>query len=167
MADYKPQEWIPFFTTTAGGAAALTGLVIVAVSVNIQPILKHRPLPARAAAAITTLVLILATSVAGLIPRQSDQAFGVEILSMGLVSWIIQTRSAYLTIKHIDKSRGPLWRSIVAVALGQGQVLAFLVAGPSLILGYGSGIYWIAVGVILAFILATITTWILLVEILR
>jgi hypothetical protein len=57
-----------FFIAAAGASPALAGLVIVAVSVNINSILKFSHLPARAGAAIGSLILILVASMAALVP---------------------------------------------------------------------------------------------------
>jgi hypothetical protein len=37
---YDPSEWADFFVASAGASAALTGLVFVAVSINIDRILR-------------------------------------------------------------------------------------------------------------------------------
>jgi hypothetical protein len=50
----------------AGASAALVGLVIVAISVNIQRILEQPQLPSRGGATVATLVLVLVSSIAEL-----------------------------------------------------------------------------------------------------
>jgi hypothetical protein len=47
-------QWSDFFVATAGASAALADLVIVAISVNIKPILTSAALPKRAAATMGT-----------------------------------------------------------------------------------------------------------------
>ena len=37
VSDAIPEGWTDFFVATAGAAAALAGLVIVAMTVNIRP----------------------------------------------------------------------------------------------------------------------------------
>jgi hypothetical protein len=48
MRGYDPADWEPFFTALIAAAAALTGLLFVAVSINLNQILQHAKfLPAR------------------------------------------------------------------------------------------------------------------------
>jgi hypothetical protein len=61
-------EWKDFFVTAAGASATLVGLVIVAISVNLQRIIEQPQLPSRGGATVAALVLILITSMAELIP---------------------------------------------------------------------------------------------------
>ncbi len=63
------EEWKAFFTTAAGASAPLVGLVIVAISVNVQRILEHPQLPSRGGATVAALVLILVSSLAEPIPQ--------------------------------------------------------------------------------------------------
>jgi modulator of FtsH protease len=41
MASYSPLTWHDFFLGTIGAAAALTGLLFVAISINLEQILKY------------------------------------------------------------------------------------------------------------------------------
>lgn len=71
--------WANFFIAAAGASASLAGLIFVALSVNIDRILKVSHLPARAGATIGNLILILICSVAVLIP-QPVLALGIACL---------------------------------------------------------------------------------------
>ena len=48
MTAYQPELWHDLFVAIAGAVAALTGLIFVAVSINLEQILKFRALPVRA-----------------------------------------------------------------------------------------------------------------------
>ncbi len=76
--DLRP--WAEFNVAMAGASAALAGLIIVAMSVNITRIVGSAGLPARAGAAIGTLTLTVASSCLPLIPDQSLRLLGIEIL---------------------------------------------------------------------------------------
>ena len=49
MTAYDVSEWADFANTVAGGAAALAGLLFVALSLNLAEVLKYPGVPARAA----------------------------------------------------------------------------------------------------------------------
>jgi hypothetical protein len=51
--------------------------------------------------------------------------------------------------------------------LAQASVLPGLAGGLSLVLGYGGGLYWMVVSIVVSFIAALLDTWVLLIEILR
>ena len=156
--------WPNFFVAAAGASAALAGLVIVAISVNISRILEHSHLPARAAAAVANLILILVTSMVCLIP-ESAYALGIEVLFFALAAWLIELRSAQ---QGYRASHGrSAWERLNHVVWGQVQTLPFLIGGATMLANRASGLYWIATGIILTFILSSLNAWVLLVEILR
>ena len=62
MASYSPFAWHDFFMGTIGAAAALTGLLFVAISINLQQILRYPHLPGRAAGTLGILVSALVVS---------------------------------------------------------------------------------------------------------
>ena len=55
MAAYSAEHWTDLFVAAAGASAALTGLVFVAVSINIERILRLAGVPERA---FQTIVLL-------------------------------------------------------------------------------------------------------------
>ena len=90
--------WSDFFVAEVGAAAALSGLVIVAISINLQRILTNpHVLPGRAGEALTTLVGAMLVASVGLIPHQPTRLLGLEVLAIGLAVLItglaVQIRS--------------------------------------------------------------------------
>lgn len=160
------QDWTDFFIAASGAAAALAGLVIVAMSVNINQILKYSHLPARAGATISTLILILVSSMAGLI-NQSMAAFGLEILAFGICAWLLQLWSVHRSLVIGMKYRRPWHETGMEIAMGQVQTLPFVIAGVLLLRGNPQGLGWMAAGVLAIFIFSVLNAWVLLVEILR
>lgn len=49
MTAYQPAAWHDLFVTAGGSAAALTGLIFVAVSINLREIIARAHLPVRPA----------------------------------------------------------------------------------------------------------------------
>ena len=116
------EAWKDFFGTAAGASATLVGLVIVAISVNLQRIIQQPQLPSRGGATVAALVLMLVTSMAELIP-QSGATLAIEISLFGLLVWLIQLWSARQIVVAYLESRRPLHEAIIGIAIGQIQAI--------------------------------------------
>jgi hypothetical protein len=85
MPAYSAAEWESLFVAEAGASAALAGLLFVALSINLERILKGSGLPGRAGEAIVLLLTVLVVSTFGLVPGQSPRVLGAEVLGFGLL----------------------------------------------------------------------------------
>jgi len=158
--------WANFFIAAASASAALAGLVIVAVSVNIARILQFPHLPSRAGVTIARLILILTCCMAALMP-QDMRVLGGEIIIMAAICWVMGVRSSRQSAKaHAEMSR-PRFEAILEAAGGEVQVLPFLLGAILMLTGRDAGYYAVAAGVISTFVFSTLNAWVLLVEILR
>jgi modulator of FtsH protease len=74
-------------------SAALSGLIFVAVSINLQRILQYGSLPRRVLKALCMLCLVLFVSTLGLVPGQSSRVLGFELVGLGVlgVVWVLIT----------------------------------------------------------------------------
>ncbi|MEJ0067259.1 MAG: hypothetical protein WDM85_19135 [Caulobacteraceae bacterium] len=158
--------WRDFFTACAGASAALAGLIFVALSVNIARILEFEHLPARAAAAMGALMLILTVSLAVLAP-QPPAWLGGEVLGLTLLAWLLQIGSACDSGAAARKYGRPARRTRLGDRLRQVQMAPYAIGGVLLIAGADAGLAWIALGAVAVFILSVVNAWVLLVEILR
>jgi hypothetical protein len=158
--------WTNFFIAAAASSAALAGLAIVAISVNVGRILEFPHLPARSAATVARLILILVCSMAALIPQPS-YTLGAEILVFTLAGWFLEIRSNRRAIRAHAELRRPRFESLLESIVGEVQLLPFLLGGILLLTGRPSGYFCVAAGAIAIFIFATLNIWVLLVEILR
>lgn len=159
------EEWHELFVATAGAAAALAGLIIVAMSVNIETIIKMATMPSRAGATIGSLVLVVVVSVAGLIPEQSDLALGVETLIFASMALALYVDSGIRGIRL--RGEASLSGAVVKGTIGVVQILPFVVGAVILCTGGDDGMYWIAGGIVAVLIGSVLNAWVLLVEILR
>jgi hypothetical protein len=82
-------QWHDFFLALAGTAGVLTGLVFVAVSINLQEIVSEpgSGLPGRAAEALILLVGVLMASILMLVPGQGSVMIGAEVPVVALATW--------------------------------------------------------------------------------
>lgn len=154
--------WKDFFVASAGASAGLAGLIIVAMSVNIETIVKVPSLPSRAGATIAGLVLIVVVSMAGLIPGFSAGGYGV----LALVGAVAAGGFAVDSAVRILRDAGPTGASVVKGAVGLIPAVLVLVGGALLALG-SDGLYWVAAGILAAFVTSVLNAWVLLVEIRR
>lgn len=159
-------SWTSFFEATASASAALTGLIFVALSVNIARILEFSHLPARAAAAMGALMLILTTSLAALAP-QPTRWLGGETLALTTLAWLLQINSARQSRAATHKHDRPAHEFVVEMVMSQAQMLPYAIGGALLAARSSAGVYWLAAGAVLVFMQAVINAWVLLVEILR
>lgn len=165
MQGYDLSDWEPFFSAIIAAAAALTGLLFVAVSINLDRILKGaKYLPSRAAQTLAILLLVVASSALTLVP-QSTRLVGIEILIVAVPTLAI---TVWTQIAHRRRNRNdPMlwtisWMTSTAVA-----TVPCTVAGLSLTAGWGGGLYWLVPTALLGIGGAVYNAWVLLVEILR
>jgi modulator of FtsH protease len=164
VAAYDPELWSDFFVATAGAAAALTGLLFVAVSINLDRILSFRGLPDRALATLVLLLEVTVVSVFGLAPGQSTTAIGIEVLAVGGLAAVLVLSRFGASYDPEHQTRRQLAGHMTLGALG---VIPFVIAGISLLAETGGGFYWVLAGVVGAIAGAVANAWVLLVEILR
>jgi modulator of FtsH protease len=69
--------WEPFFTAQVAASAALTGLVFVALSINLARIMQYSQLVHRAAEAVVLLGQPIAVGLAVLAPYRSIRTTGL------------------------------------------------------------------------------------------
>ena len=157
--------WNDFFVAEVGATAALAGLIIVAISINLQRILAYQQLPGRALEALTILVGALLVCGLALIPAQPVRALGWEMLAIEaavLVTAIVLQVKAYRADTR-QPTRWWLVRLLLMIAI----IAPIVVGGAMLASGHGVGLYWVAAGVLFTIAASVMNTWVLLVEILR
>lgn len=163
VASYSPLAWHDFFLGTIGAAAALTGLLFVAISINLEQILKFPQLPGRAAGTLGLLVSALVVSGLALAPGQGNRALGAEIAVTGA---IVAVQAAWVVHGKETPGEQTAWK-IEHLATLLVPSIGLIVGGVSLAAGTGGGLYWVLGAILLAFASASINAWVLLVEIKR
>lgn len=157
--------WVPFFTAQVGATAALSGLVIVAISINLTRILSFPTLPGRAGEVLIVLGGAIALSSVLLMPGDAG--------ALGTFSTMIAAAVWAATVVIESRAFGKLGSEVPRVSFAlrvlsvRAAALTMLIGSALLMANAGSGFYWIAAGVLFAVINAIVATWVLLVEIVR
>jgi hypothetical protein len=158
------EGWHDFFIAQAGASAALAGLLFVALSINIDRIIKLPWLPPRAAATMLLLVGGLIEALVALWPHPSLAVLGIEELVVSGVVWagiIHQTIAGSKVPKEFAFVTG------MSAVVGQCATLPALGGAIALTFGIEAGTYGIAFAMLAAIAIAFLNSWVLLVEILR
>jgi hypothetical protein len=163
---YAPEEWKDLFVAVAGASAALAGLLFVAVSINVERIVKYEGLPERGIEALAMLLVPLVISIAGLLPGQSHVAYGIELVAIATV-FVAVLLSLPVSSRIPDGVEMPdhyvLGRQGVRI-LGTAPLAIGAVAE---LLAVAGGLYWVGAAVVFLTLGAVLNAWVLLVEILR
>lgn len=147
-------SWENFFIAEVGASAALTGLIFVGVSINLTRILSLSKLPERALLALIILLAILVVSTLMIVPSQPLLIVAVELLGVGLATWILVTVP---DVNILRKTESKYRRSFVFnIILSQCAVLPYIVAGITVLVEGVNGLYWMIPAVIFSFLKAVL-----------
>jgi modulator of FtsH protease len=161
---YDTTNWVGLFGAEVAASAALTGLIFVAVSINLKSILAYPWLPRRVLKALCMLCPELFISTFGLVPGQSVQVQGLEVLGLGVmgVIWVVVIDVGIWRMTPVEFRRRP-----VLLSFGLSATLCTAIAGVSLLAQAGGGLYWLVPAMVLALVTALTDAWVLLIEIVR
>ena len=157
---YSPDQWNNFFVLVGTGSAALTGLVFVAISVNLRDVIKDATHTYRAINMLTGFTAVFILSSFALMGRQTHQTVGLEWLVVSLLAGAINT-NGYLRGFSLAGSRYAL--SLFRVAGGSACYLGQIVGSAAFYFGAGWGIYVSATAVIINFYFLVSGSWLLIV----
>jgi hypothetical protein len=165
VAAYQPDQWHDFATAFVGAAGALLGLAFVAISFNLDAILKDATLPGRAVETLICFAYPLAGGLLVLMPGLSNASLGIgqAVLAAGLAVMVVHDLPRWRRGERDD----PLsWRLTYLAPGIVVTALATVGAVASLTTSIG-GLYWLTAAMGTATAAGIINSWILLVEIKR
>jgi hypothetical protein len=162
---YAAGFWTDFAVATAGTAATLSGLLFVAVSINLQRILEFPSLPTRAGQTLILFATPLLVGLLLLVPGQPAAALASELIVAGLAIGGYQLFMDARSVRAEQET--PVTRAVAHVLPPVVSCGCMVIAGSTLIAGAGGGLYWLVPSVLAAVIFGLINAWVLLVEILR
>jgi hypothetical protein len=83
---YRPDQWHDFFVMVGGGAVVLTGLVFVALSLNVNVVTQDATHRYRAIDTLTAMTGIFVICAFALMGGQDHRAVGIEWLVVAAIS---------------------------------------------------------------------------------
>lgn len=152
---YTTAPWHDFFVCAGGSAAALLGLLFVALSFHLDRVAGHQIWRSRVWAATMELLTALVIALAVLIPGQPARALGLEALL-----WVVPI-SALAVHRQRQYLRGVhLPRSARLTRLGaNAAAITTLAGGISLLIGRFGGLYWLAATTLLCLVYGVTLGW--------
>jgi modulator of FtsH protease len=161
----EPGAWATFYVMAGGAAAALSGLIFVAVSLQTARIMGNRIHRDRAWSSVALLMSQLFISLALLVPAQSVLAIGLEIDVLA-VYWLIRTIRSLQETGAAMRSQGhpgTPWQ--LEWLAWVGWVVALIAAGGALTAQNGAaGFPLLAIAMVGMFGFAIWSSWILISE---
>jgi hypothetical protein len=160
-----PAGWQNFYIMAGGAAAALTGLIFLALSMQAKAIMAARLYRDRAFASIQSLISQLFLSGAVLVPAQPKVALGLEI---EVIAAYFLARSVWaagwLHAEDTLRNRGVLiwvveWTAWL-IWLG-----VIITSGLTLVVGVGGGLYLLALAMLYMFASNVWNAWVLIAEV--
>lgn len=136
----------------------------MAISLNVDRILKLKGVPERAHVTVLLLLTVVLVSIVGLIPDQSSTALGAELLGLGLLLAIVIGGLTIQSLPEPPRDRSWVISRLLLSALGTVPVI---VGAASLLAETGGGLYWVVGGIVFAIAGAVENGWVLMIEILR
>jgi len=139
---YRPGQWTDFFVLVGTGAVTLTGLVFVAMSLNLKVIASDATHRNRAINTLTGLALVFMRCALVLMGGQNHQSIGAELL---VVSGISLAVFVIGYVRAIRMSNGLRLSRVVGGSLVH---VAEMVGAAVFIFGYLPGLYIAAVAIV-------------------
>ena len=163
---YNPADWHDFYVMTGGAAAALTGLLFVAMSLHAKQIMANRFYSDRATGTLMSLTSQLLISGAVLIPGQSVVLLGAEVevaalFFLAFIIWQITLRGR----QPAPPVASTLMHRLMELVGGTVWIVLFNIAGLSLLLRAGGGLYLLAAVMFFMFAWNIYIAWILITEV--
>jgi hypothetical protein len=152
-------QWSNFFVMVSGGAAALAGLVFIAMSINLPIINRDATHKNRAIATLTGFTAVFMVCAFALIGNQTYRWLGVEWLIVTLVPTITYIR-VYVRATKIGLSSVGL--SIGRFIMGTSCYLAQIAGSILLIFGHAAGLYVASAAMVLSFAFFISAAWLLI-----
>jgi hypothetical protein len=101
MDIFHPEQWHDFFLLVGTGAATLTGLIFIALTIHLRTITQDMVHRGRALSSLNGLVVIFLQCSFILLPQQKHTIIGFELLLLALVGFAVFFISGHISGLYI------------------------------------------------------------------
>jgi hypothetical protein len=154
---YRPGQWTDFFLLVGTGAVTLTGLVFVAMSLNVKAIVIDATHRNRAINTLTGLALVFMRCALVLMGAQNHQSIGAELFVVSGISAAVFVNGY---AKALRESNGLRLSRIVGGSLVH---LAEMIGAALLLSGHLAGLYIAAVAIVINTCYMITAAWLLVI----
>ena len=159
-AAYDPAAWHDFGLGLVGATAALLGLVFVVVSLHLKAVVNDSVLRRRAEITLGLFATALLASAALLIPGQSRQALGIELMPIALIYVGLSTLA---TVRATQSERGVSRDRLARFVFGELSAGLIFAGGLGLVIHALGGAYLVAAGIVFGVLSSMLAIWVLFV----
>jgi hypothetical protein len=156
------EAWETFTVIIGSAAAALIGLLFVAVSIKVDAIAASAELRNRAAQTLGLFVTVLSIGVLLAIPGQPYRVLGAELIALAVLSggvlYALDRRAS------VDTSSQPVGRLLEVVTPNTITSLLLLASGLVLVNDVHAGLYVLVAPILVALIGGVTSAWLLLIR---
>ena len=154
---YDASLWRDYFVMVGAGAATLTGLVFVAMTLHLDEIVNHPVHRHRARTILSGLTAVFIRCGLVLMGGQSRQAVAIELIGVLVVIEFILYRSTRDAFAAAD-------RTVLLRALGSfGCLVAEQLGAAAFFVGAAWGLYVVGLSMMASFVFMISGAWLLLV----
>ena len=157
---YRPDQWHDFFVMVGGGAVVLTGLVFVALSLNVNVVTQDATHRYRAIDTLSGMVGVFVICALVLMGGQDHRAVGIEWLVVAAISIAIYLHG-YVRAVRLGGSMA--WLRAGRVVVIAVLYLTQLVGAALLVADHIAGLYVAAVAMVAALTFMISSAWLLVV----
>jgi hypothetical protein len=158
---FRAGQWNNFFLLVGTGAVTLTGLVFVAMSLNLKSIALDATHRYRAINTLTSLALVFMRCALVLMGAQNDRSIGAELFIVCGISAAVFIRGY---VHAIRKSEGLRLSRIVG---GSAIHLVEMIGAAIFFLGHLAGLYIAAIAIVTNTCYMITAAWLLVIGVLE
>src|SRR3989441_12143684 len=161
---FDAASWHDYFLMVGGGAAALTGLVFVAMSIHLDQIALNAAHRHRARTVLSGLTAVFSRCALILMAGQSAQMVALDVILVRLgVEFVLYRSIRQATAASDVPDAALVWRTIGSFAC----LVLEQIGAVALFVGDARGLYVVSIGMMASFIFMVSGAWLLIVGVRR